>query len=70
MRGPFEVQDALPTVLSCAQLKACVLNSQNHPICFIKTIKAVFLAQCVSSPLFLENVNLNSGGRGVGVELK
>lgn len=25
-RRPFEVRDALPTVLSCAQLKACVRN--------------------------------------------
>lgn len=37
--------------------------SQNHPICFIKTIKAVFPAQCVSSPIFLKKVNLNSGGK-------
>lgn len=35
--------------------------SQNHPICFIKTIKAVFPARCVSSPLLLKNVNLHSG---------
>lgn len=67
-RQSFEVQDVLPTVLSCAQWKACVLNKQEPSICFIKTIKAVLPAQCASSFPSLEfrvlkDVDLNSEER-------
>lgn len=63
--------DAFLRCKTCSPLCWAVHNwrlvywiSENRPICFIKTIKAFFPAQCVSSFLSLEsgilkNVNLN-----------
>lgn len=53
-RRPFEVQDALSTVLSCAQLKACVLNKPESSNLFHKIHQGCVSSTVCELPAFLK----------------
>lgn len=50
-RGPFEVQDVLPTVLSCAQPKACVLDKPEWSNLFHKKLSRLCFQHSVWAPV-------------------